>query len=153
MKRCSICKAEKSFSEFNKHAGRKDGLQPHCRECNRERSRAYYNRNPRLHIKNVRQNKAKYVAKRKEQLIAYLLEHPCVDCGNTDIRVLEFDHLRDKERNISKMLATGCGWDRISAEIEKCEVVCANCHRIRTGERGGWYRNASVADVGMAPNF
>ena len=66
--------------------------------------------------------------------------HPCVDCGESDIVVLEFDHLRDKTANVSYLISTG-EIPRIKEEIAKCEVVCANCHRRRTSERGGWYRS------------
>ena len=57
----------------------------------------------------------------------------CKDCRNDDIRVLVFDHLRDKEANVSSFL--GRSWDRALAEALKCEVVCANCHMIRTLDR------------------
>jgi L-lysine 2,3-aminomutase len=78
----------------------------------------------------------------------YLLEHPCVDCGNDDPVVLEFDHLRDKTYDISRLMS-GWPWSTILAEIEKCEVVCANCHRRRTyaragSARSGWTRVAAT---------
>ena len=53
--------------------------------------------------------------------------------------VLEFDHLRDKSFAIGTAL-TRYGWDKILAEIAKCEVVCANCHRRRTARRRGAIR-------------
>ena len=59
----------------------------------------------------------------------------CVDCGIKNHIVLDFDHLRDKKYNISKMVRDGFPWKVIKKEIEKCEVVCANCHRIRTYNR------------------
>jgi hypothetical protein len=59
----------------------------------------------------------------------------CADCDTADWRVLEFDHLRDKEHNVSDMGGSSRSEAAIMAEIEKCEVVCANCHRIRTYER------------------
>lgn len=64
----------------------------------------------------------------------YFKLHPCVDCGESDPLVLEFDHLRDKTFNIARAMPDR-GWDSILAEIEKCEVVCANCHRRRTLRR------------------
>lgn len=57
----------------------------------------------------------------------------CKDCSNTDTRVLQFDHLSDKEQNVSYYL--GRNWDKALNEAQKCEVVCANCHVIRTHER------------------
>lgn len=72
------------------------------------------------------------------RLYEYLLEHPCADCGEPDPIVLEFDHIRDKVRNVSAMRTNS--WARLAAEIEKCEVVCANCHRRRTAHRGGFFR-------------
>ena len=73
--------------------------------------------------------------------MAYFRDHPCVDCGETDPVVLEFDHLRDKKFGI----ATGIrnrNWQDVLDEIAKCDVVCANCHRRRTTKRGGFLRAA-----------
>lgn len=82
---------------------------------------------------------------RQDHVWAYLLEHPCMDCGETDPVVLEFDHLRDKVCSVSKLITDGAAMSRLRAEIAKCEVVCANCHRRRTYKRNdGWrYRNGS----------
>lgn len=81
-------------------------------------------------------------AKSYQMMHVYLCDHPCVDCGNSDFRVLEFDHVRGhKTDEISHLLSQGCGWPRIEAEIAKCEVRCANCHRIKTLERGKWWRH------------
>lgn len=74
-------------------------------------------------------------------LVTYLREHPCVDCGETDPVVLEFDHLRDKKFAISKGLQDR-NWQDVLDEIAKCDVVCANCHRRRTAKRGGFLRAA-----------
>lgn len=59
----------------------------------------------------------------------------CADCGENNHIVLDFDHLRDKKYNISRMVHDGFSVKAIKKEIEKCEVVCANCHRIRTYNR------------------
>jgi hypothetical protein len=64
----------------------------------------------------------------------YLRSHPCVDCGEADVRVLEFDH-RDpatKLANVSRMASDGCGPARLAKEVAKCDVRCCNCHRRRT---------------------
>jgi hypothetical protein len=56
----------------------------------------------------------------------------CTDCGEKNPIVLDFDHLFDKKYNISRMVHDGFSWKAILKEVAKCEVVCANCHRIRT---------------------
>ncbi len=84
------------------------------------------------------------VAGAKEAVCAYLREHPCVDCGETDIVVLDFDHRNDKEFEISKMVCNGAPWTRILTEIQKCEVVCANDHRRRTARTFGWQYRLAV---------
>jgi hypothetical protein len=71
----------------------------------------------------------------------YLLQHPCVDCGEADPVVLEFDHVNgDKDGNIGNMIGSGRTWRRLLIEIDKCEVRCANCHRRATARRAGTKR-------------
>jgi hypothetical protein len=70
----------------------------------------------------------------------YMLEHACVDCGEDDPRVLDFDHLRDKTMEIGALVRSGYSWKRIAQEITKCEIRCANCHRRRTAKQVGAYR-------------
>jgi len=68
----------------------------------------------------------------KARILAIKESSGCADCGITNHIVLDFDHLRDKKYNISRMVHDGFTWKQIKKELEKCEVVCANCHRIRT---------------------
>lgn len=69
----------------------------------------------------------------------YLENHPCVDCGEQDPVVLEFDHVRgEKSYTITNMALHSL--DNIEAEIAKCDVRCANCHRRVTSKRMGYYR-------------
>ncbi len=68
----------------------------------------------------------------KKRLVKIKQASGCVDCGENNHIVLDFDHLRDKKYNVSRMIHDGFSWAAIKKEIAKCEVVCANCHRIRT---------------------
>ena len=69
-------------------------------------------------------------------LAAYKVEKGCVDCGyNQDARALEFDHLPGEEKLRTVASLCYASWDVIWAEVDKCEVVCANCHAIRTMDR------------------
>ena len=68
--------------------------------------------------------------------------HPCVDCGEGDPVVLEFDHKsgEDKTRAVCLLVARNWSWERIYTEIQKCEVQCANCHRRKTANQFGYLR-------------
>jgi hypothetical protein len=69
----------------------------------------------------------------------YLKKHPCVDCGEDNPVVLEFDHVGDKTSNVADLISQRSSVSRLKNEMSRCEVRCANCHRIKTAERGGWY--------------
>jgi hypothetical protein len=70
----------------------------------------------------------------------YLAQHPCIDCGETNTMLLDFDHLGGKTDDVATMVVNGLSWTEIAKEIEKCEVRCANCHARRTAERIRSYR-------------
>lgn len=71
----------------------------------------------------------------------YLLEHPCMDCGEDDIVVLESDHVRGiKKWNVSRMIKAGYPWSSVLVELEKCEIVCRNCHVRREHLRQGGFK-------------
>jgi len=141
-KRCSTCKEWKPLTEFNKRSTAPDGHQWSCRRCNK----AYHYKNHARHMEQIRARARRQRVANQRRLLEYLLEHPCVDCGETNPMVLEFDHLRDKTNNVSR-LVLGYPWARILEEIEKCEVVCANCHRIRTCMRVDSYRVRMLCEI------
>ncbi len=68
-------------------------------------------------------------------------QNGCADCGyNESPYALQFDHiLGEKKANVSNLIRSDYGWGAIKTEIDKCEVVCANCHAIRTKMRGQHY--------------
>ena len=71
-------------------------------------------------------------AKLREFVQYYLSSHPCVDCGETDPVVLDFDHQGNKELEIANTISRGWSIERIAKEMMKCQVRCANCHRRKT---------------------
>lgn len=76
--------------------------------------------------------------RRKAQMVEEFKNRPCADCGNEyPSYVMDLDHLPGHEKlaNISRLVGEGASWERLKAELEKCEVVCANCHRERTHSR------------------
>lgn len=132
VKFCKRCDTIKPLTEFNRNKARPDGLQGQCRLCSNKICRDHYTNNQKDYIRRNRENR--YT--KRTLLSEYLEGKICLDCGNSDKRVLEFDHLRDKKFNISESFNHHT-WKKISIEISKCDIVCANCHRIRTIERLG----------------
>jgi hypothetical protein len=67
----------------------------------------------------------------------YLKKHPCKQCGETRIVVLEFHHRdpKDKKYRIAQLSGQGNSLDRLIKEVEKCDVLCANCHRLITAQQ------------------
>ncbi len=69
-------------------------------------------------------------------LLKFRQEHPCVDCGESDPDVLDLDHVRgQKDRSVYELGNAAVSLARLQAEIDKCEVRCANCHRKITRQR------------------
>lgn len=79
----------------------------------------------------------------RKYILDYLISHPCVDCGERDPAVLEFDHVRDKKLFTISLKCNNYSLDKIKDEIEKCEIRCTNCHlkrTILTSNNEGWYK-------------
>ena len=88
---------------------------------------------------------------RAEYLVDFFRQRSCVDCGEGDPLVLEFDHLANKKFNIAKGLRNR-SWQAVLDEIAKCDVVCANCHRRRTALRAGFAKVALIQRSLDLPN-
>lgn len=141
MKCCSFCLHDKPFSDFNKNKAKKDGLQQFCRVCSHSHFQKYYAANKEHHRSVVMRRKSTALLEKRKKLFDYLLEHSCVDCGEADLLVLDFDHVRGKKvSSVTTMLARGRSWKVIEKEIQKCEVRCANCHRRKTAREGNSHR-------------
>ncbi len=140
MKLCSECKAILPLINFyfrSRASGRRHSM---CKGCCKVYARSHYRDNPRQYSEYHRLNDARYRARNRQIVSAYLESHPCVDCGEVDPIVLEFDHVHgDKHGNLSEMVSSGFSQRRISDEIEKCEVRCANCHRRKTAVQFKWF--------------
>jgi hypothetical protein len=135
MKTCTICKQSKELSEFNKNKCRKDGLQTKCKECSKSLYLNHKNKHPKYYI--IRNKKRKY--ENRIWVLNYLKDHPCIDCGEPDPLVPQFDHISGiKEYNISYMISCGYALNALKKEIEKCSIRCANCHMRKTAREQKW---------------
>jgi hypothetical protein len=133
VRRCGRCGHHLPIECFNRL---RDGLQWWCRSC----FAAYFRERGDTHR---RQSKAAKLARQRAlraHVLDHLRHHPCVDCGQADPVVLEFDHVDGKTAGISVLVSQTATCRAIDAEIARCEVVCVNCHRRRTATRAGWRR-------------
>lgn len=120
---CTACEQRKGENSFRRDG---NGLSDRCSDClstRRNRTMATRRRQARLWV------------------LAYQADHPCIDCGEQDPRVLQFDH-RDpaqKRASVAVLIAKGASLRRLQDEIALCDVRCANCHARRTSDQRGFY--------------
>ena len=147
MKKCATCKVTKYHNDFTRAKAQKDGFSVYCRVCSREKNRDSYYKYHEKRIASAKAYKAnniekaralgrRAVARSRLRLVTHIMEylsaHPCVDCGETDPIILEFDHVRGKKLGNVSVIATKGSMKNLVAEIAKCEIRCANCHRRKT---------------------
>ena len=127
MKQCAKCKLHKSFNEFNKNKSKKDGLQRICKICSRSEDRKSYLKsretNPQLRL-----NKNKEVLKRRKEWINDFKKEGCLKCGEKRYHVLDFHHLNPSKKDFP-ISGASYSYKKLKQEIEKCAVLCSNCHR------------------------
>jgi hypothetical protein len=139
---CTRCCLELPLTEFNFKDRQRGRLHPLCRTCSQQYFRSYYARH---RAKYVLRSKVKNAFERegiRARILEFLRTHPCVDCGESDPVVLQFDHQdpKLKSSNVGDLLRRRAAWTTIRAEIDKCDVRCANAHQRRTAAQFGWYR-------------
>ena len=127
MKLCSRCKVEKEETEFTKDKTRSDGLHLMCKACKREHQNGRYAANPDYKVK--RQAREQQRAKEFNALVNEAKSGGCIKCGESELCCLDFHHIDGgtKEGSIAERRNASLEWVR--AEIEKCVVLCSNCHR------------------------
>lgn len=136
-KKCPQCELTKPLSDFNRKRKRNGelGYQPLCRVCNAIKCRAYYAANREYHQKVVGEKKRRYIDRNRRFVYEYLLNNPCIECGEKHPCKLDFDHRENKEEVVSRLI-----WNaKLKREIAKCDVLCAGCHRIKTAKDHGWW--------------
>jgi len=138
-KRCGRCEQALPLDAFNRMGA---GRQHWCREC----FRAYFRDRGDVHRQQVAARQRLRAAAARDVVVAFLTEHPCVDCGERDVAVLEFDHVEAKTVDVAFLISHGADAAAIRAEIDRCEVRCANCHRRVTAHRSGWLRATGRLD-------
>lgn len=148
VKKCSRCKKYKFKWKYNKNKVKKDGLQYQCRACQHDYHNKEWYPSMRNHqIKMVKRNKFKRRHNNYKRVVEEYFINGCIDCGEKDIQVLEFDHVRGVKKRVgykgsegvSYLIRHGYKWQTVKEEIEKCEIRCRNCHKKRTWKENNYY--------------
>lgn len=126
-----------------KNCGRERGTVPRsfgrlCRECRRIYINAWARERRKRDPLTNKKTRDHLKTRNRAILREYLLAHPCVDCGEADPVVLEFDHRSEKRLAVGTICGMGWSVTALMAEIAKCDVRCANCHRRKTARAQGW---------------
>jgi hypothetical protein len=137
---CIRCKTEKPFEEFALRNKLTHLRQTHCIDCGAKMGADWYMKNREKQVKAGMKRRDEYKRRLRVYVWEYLSTHPCKSCGEIDPAALEFHHARGvKLKEVSKMLQNGASLKTLTDEIEKCDVLCANCHRKLTAKEKGWY--------------
>lgn len=141
MKVCSTCKVSKPKRDFYRNKSKKDGRQYSCKQCQKNyHNNKWYLDNKKKRVKQVYKTKLHRKRVSYRMIIEHYFSKGCVDCGEKDVRVLEFDHVRGTKRRfknrrgegVAYLVRCGYAWPSIKKEIDKCEVRCCNCHKLKT---------------------
>lgn len=142
MKICNKCKISKLETDFlfrNKEKGIRKTI---CSSCSKEYSKYHYKHNKSKYLESAKKCNTNKRQHNRKKMLEYLKDKCCVDCGNTDIRVFDFDHKdRSNKKYIIGFILNRYKWESVLQEIEKCEIRCANCHRIKTCKQFNWFKN------------
>jgi hypothetical protein len=141
MKKCTKCEAEKNPEEFAFKSKAKGTRHSQCKECHKLYSKGHYNDNLIYYKDKSRKSKTIVKVRNKEFVNNYLLANPCIDCGERDIEVLQFDHKELIGNGAKRVYSYMDGsLENLKKEIAKCEPRCGNCHIRRTRKQLGWFR-------------
>lgn len=124
-KYCNKCKSHKSVEQFGKNKAKKDGLQTRCKTCDTLYKKSLYSQNKDFYkskTRKAKRDKAAWMREFKKTL-------HCEQCGDKRWYVLDFHHIDGKEDGVSDMVSRNCSIEKILKEIDKCKVLCSNCHR------------------------
>lgn len=138
-KYCSRGEHDVPRSDFRVRSAAKDGLQAWCKPCLKQYEKERWSSG--IDLPRKRRNTKASFERGQSYVWGILTKSSCLDCGDDDPLILEFDHRPGVEKmgNISEMLSLSIA--RIQKEIDKCDIRCANCHKKKTAKDFGFWRS------------
>jgi len=125
---CTKCGKSKGIEEFSWSIR---GVKRHsrCKSCHADEKKDYYERNKEKVLEYKWDRQVRKRGEAREYVWEYLRGHPCRHCGETDPIVLTFHHVSGTKRmSVAELVNRGYRIEVIQEEIEKCIVLCSNCH-------------------------
>lgn len=138
LKFCRSCSQEKLIEDFAFKCLKTNKRHSKCKKCQQEYCGSYYKFNKVKYLNKSKITNKIYKKRNKEFLIEFKQGKPCSDCSLLYPHyVMDFDHdpKFQKKQNLSDLSNLSHSILVLQEEIEKCELVCSNCHRIRTWNR------------------
>jgi hypothetical protein len=147
MKKCTKCGIEKLLNEFACRTKSRDGHSVACKICMKLYHREYWKGDSRRR-KKLKDNWRLARENTHKQVADLLKNSACVQCSESKFLTLQFDHIDTslKEFDISTAITKGRPWHIIKAEIEKCQILCANCHSIKSMHQNNSWRIKFIDD-------
>lgn len=130
---CNDCLQTKALTDFASDIRNPTGYNVRCRACQSTRSKKHYADNQRVYYERNLRRKLQL----REEVQALKESAPCIDCQKYwPYYVMHYDHITDnKVDGVSRLIGTNRSRESVMAEIAKCELVCGNCHAVRTHTR------------------
>jgi hypothetical protein len=144
-----MCNEEKDIEEFPLRNQFTTRRQSYCKTCKSKMHGDWYERNKEYQKENACKHRVEYRENLREYVYQYLLTHPCEGylpdgskCTETDPAVLQFHHVRGtKTTDVSVLIGRGSSLEKLREEIDKCQVLCSNCHARLTAKERGFFRS------------
>lgn len=141
-----MCKKELEESNFSIKRETETSIiyQSYCRDCNKLYQKEHYSKNTNAYKKKEQNKRKEYRIVNKQHLLTFFASG-CKDCGETDLVVLECDHVSQSIKRFDIATAMYKTSEKVFLdELNKCEPVCANCHKRRTAKQFGSWRLNTV---------
>jgi len=131
-RRCTKCEEEKPLEDFSFRSKKANRRHAWCKPCLYARQKAGYEANPQVQIDRIKRHRH-----RNRDWMHEVKDCPCMDCGvKYHPAVMEFDHRLGTKKLFNVSVGVLSRSRRVVLEeMSKCDIVCANCHRMRTWNR------------------
>jgi len=123
--KCSICKEEHpaTLEYFGKHGTR--GLDTYCSPCRHKKTRDYYH----SHKEKMKSQSTEWKRVQRQKINELKDTLYCLKCNESRNHLLDFHHIDPIQKDFQISQGEAYGWEKVKQEIDKCVVLCSNCHR------------------------